>query len=117
MRKIKIAIADDSTIFRDGLKAYLSQDPNLKIVLEAGNGKVLLDNLEKLMPDVILMDLKMPVMDGLEATKEVRKKFKSIIKVLGMTVYDDEKFIIQLMENGANGYLLKDNEPREIREA
>ena len=72
--------------------------------------------LETISPDVIIMDLKMPIMDGMEATKEVRKKYPSI-KVLVVTMYDDDKFIIHLMENGANGYLLKNTEPDEIRKS
>jgi DNA-binding NarL/FixJ family response regulator len=116
MEKIRIAIADDYAIFRDGLKVGIKPDRNLAVVLEAGNGLDLLDALEKNPVDVILMDLKMPIMDGVEATREVRKRFSSI-KVLAVTMYDDAKFIIHLMENGANGYLLKNAEPDEIRKA
>ena len=116
MDKIKIAIADDYAIFRDGLKVGLRPDRSLQVVLEADNGIELMDGLEKQPVDVILMDLKMPVMDGIEATREVKKKFKTI-KVLAVTMYDDPKFIIHLMENGANGYLLKNAEPEEIRNA
>lgn len=114
MSKIKIAIADDYKIFREGLKVGLSADENLEILLEADNGEDLLKNIETQTPDVIIMDLKMPIMDGLEATKAVRKKYPSI-KVLVVSMYDDDKFIIHLMENGANGYLLKNAEPDEIR--
>ncbi len=114
MSKIKIAIADDYKIFREGLKVGLSADENFEVVLEADNGEDLLKELEKTTPDVILMDLKMPLMDGMEATKEVRKKYPSI-KVLVVSMYDDDKFIIHLMETGANGYLLKNTEPDEIR--
>jgi len=114
MSKIKIAIADDYKIFRDGLKVGLSADDNLEVMLEADNGEELLKGLENNSPDVIIMDLKMPIMDGMEATKEVRKKFPSI-KVLVVSMYEDDKFIIHLMENGANGYLLKNAEPDEIR--
>lgn len=116
MKKIKIAIADDYKIFRDGLKVGLSADENLEIILEADNGEDLLQGLEENKPDVILMDLKMPIMDGMEATKEIKKK-NIQVKVLIVTMYDDEKFIIHLMENGANGYLLKNAEPEEIRKA
>ena len=114
MSKIKIAIADDYKIFREGLKVGLSADDSLEVMLEADNGEDLLKALETATPDIILMDLKMPVMDGMEATKEVRKKFPSI-KVLVVSMYEDDKFIIHLMENGANGYLLKNAEPDEIR--
>lgn len=114
MSKIKIAIADDYKIFREGLKVGLSSDENLEVLLEADNGEDLLKSLETQSPDVIIMDLKMPIMDGLEATKAVRKKYPSI-KVLVVSMYDDDKFIIHLMENGANGYLLKNAEPDEIR--
>ncbi len=114
MSKIKIAIADDYKIFREGLKVGLSADENLEVLLEADNGEDLLKGLEVQTPDVIIMDLKMPIMDGLEATKAVRKKYPSI-KVLVVSMYDDDKFIIHLMENGANGYLLKNAEPDEIR--
>ena len=113
MKKIQIAIADDYKIYRDGLKVGLSADKNMKVVLEADNGEELLKGLEKNKPDVIIMDLKMPVMDGMEATKEVRKKFPEI-KVLVVTMYEDDKFIIHLMENGANGYLLKNADADEI---
>jgi DNA-binding NarL/FixJ family response regulator len=114
MSKIRIAIADDYKIFREGLKVGLSADDDLEVMMEADNGEDLLKALEKETPDVILMDLKMPIMDGMEATKEVRKKYPSI-KVLVVSMYEDDKFIIHLMENGANGYLLKNTEPDEIR--
>lgn len=116
MSQIKIAIADDYKIYRDGLKVGLSADENLVVVYEADNGEELLKGLEVFEPDVILMDLKMPIMDGMEATKIIRKKFPGM-KVLVVTMYDDDKFIIHLMENGANGYLLKNAEPDEIRKS
>lgn len=116
MKKIKIAIADDYKIYRDGIKVGLAADKNLQVVLEADNGEDLLNGLEKAQPDVIIMDLKMPVMDGMEATKEVRKRFDAM-KVLVVTMYDDDKFIIHLMEMGANGYLLKNAESEEIRKS
>jgi len=116
MSKIKIAIADDYKIYRDGLKVGLSADDNMEIIAEADNGEDLMKVLETNSPDVILMDLKMPIMDGMEATKHVRKKYPDI-KVLVVSMYEDDKFIIHLMENGANGYLLKNAEPDEIKKA
>ena len=110
---IKIAIADDYKIYRDGLKVGLAADPNMEVVLEADNGEELLKGIETTKPDIIIMDLKMPVMDGMEATKEIKKKYGSI-KILVVTMYEDDKFIIHLMENGANGYLLKNAESEEI---
>jgi len=116
MKKIKIAIADDYKIFREGLKVSLSQDDNLQFLLEAENGEDLLKAIDSKQPDVIIMDLKMPIMDGMEATQLVRKKYPGI-KVLVVSMYEDDKFIIHLMEIGANGYLLKNAEPDEIRKA
>lgn len=114
MSKIKIIIADDYKIFREGLKVGLSADDRLEVMAEADNGEDLVKLLETNTPDVILMDLKMPIMDGMEATKIVRKKYPAM-KVLVVSMYEDDKFIIHLMENGANGYLLKNAEPDEIR--
>jgi len=116
MSSINIAIADDYKIYRDGLKVGMASDENLNVVLEADNGEELLEGLEKHKVDVIIMDLKMPIMDGMEATKQIRKKFDGI-KVLVVTMYDDDKFIIHLMEIGANGYLLKNADSDEIRKS
>jgi DNA-binding NarL/FixJ family response regulator len=116
MSKIKISIADDYKIFRDGLKVSLSQDEDFEIIAEADNGEDLIACIEKSKPDVIIMDLKMPIMDGMEATQVIRKKY-SDIKILVVSMYDDDKFIIHLMEIGANGYLLKNADPAEITKA
>jgi DNA-binding NarL/FixJ family response regulator len=114
--KIKIAIADDYTIFRDGLKVGLAQHNDFEVTMEASNGLDLIEGMEKELPDVIIMDLKMPVMDGIEATKLIKKRFGSV-KILVVTMYDDDKFIIHLMEIGANGYLLKNADSDEIGKA
>jgi DNA-binding NarL/FixJ family response regulator len=116
MNKIKIALADDYKIFREGLKVSLSSDDQINVIHEADNGEDLLTNIEKDKPNLIIMDLKMPIMDGMEATQIIRKKYPEI-NILVVSMYDDDKFIIHLMEIGANGYLLKNAEPDEIRKA
>ena len=116
MKRIKIAIADDYKIFREGLKVSLAQDDSMVVLFEVDNGEDLMKELEDVSPDVIIMDLKMPIMDGMEATQLIRKKYTKI-KILVVSMYDNDKFIIHLMEIGANGYLLKNAEPEEIRKA
>lgn len=113
---IKVAIADDHKIFRKGVILSLRPYSNIKFVQEAENGDDLLNGLPASEPDVILMDLRMPGKDGIEATKTVSKQFPQI-KVLILSMYEDERFVYHLMENGANGYLLKSAEPQEIRRA
>lgn len=113
-KKILIAIADDYKIFREGLKKCIASDDSLEVIIEANNGEELISAFEKTTPDVVIMDLKMPVMDGMEATQIIRARFPKV-KVLVVTMYNEDKFIIHLMEIGANGYLLKNAEPDEIR--
>ena len=113
---IKVAIADDHKIFRKGVILSLRPFTNIKFVQEAENGDDLLNGLPQSQPDVILMDLRMPGKDGIEATKIVSKQYQNI-KVLVLSMYEDERFVYHLMENGANGYLLKNAEPQEIRRA
>src|ERR1041385_7739349 len=116
MKSITIAIADDYKIFREGLKLCFSTDKNLQVLFEADNGEELMEALKAQQPDLIIMDLNMPLLDGMEATKLIRKKYERI-KILVVTMYDNDKFIIHLMENAANGYLLKNAEPKEIIKA
>jgi DNA-binding NarL/FixJ family response regulator len=116
MSIIKVAIADDHKIFRKGVILSLRQYTNIKFVLEAENGEELLNGLAEAAPDVVLMDLRMPVKDGIEATKTISKDFPNI-HVIVLTMYEDERFVSHLMENGANGYLLKSADPSEIKKA
>jgi DNA-binding NarL/FixJ family response regulator len=116
MTSITIGIADDFKIFREGLKLGFSSDKNLQVICEADNGEDFIAAIEKKTPQVAILDLKMPLMDGIETTQYIKKKYPEI-KVLIVTMYDDDKFIIHLMENGANGYLIKNAEPEEIIKA
>jgi DNA-binding NarL/FixJ family response regulator len=116
MKLINYVIADDHQVFRQGLKLVLGDDSKLNFLGEAENGITLLKLLEKVSPDVILLDLKMPEMDGFEATREIRKRFPGI-KVLILTMHDEEHFILHMLEAGANGYLLKNANPEEIQQA
>jgi DNA-binding NarL/FixJ family response regulator len=116
MSIIKYAIADDHKIFRQGLRFALGDDHKLKLVGEAENGVMLLQLIEKQKPEVVLIDLKMPEMDGVEVTKQIRLLYPDI-KILILTMFEEEHFIMHLMEIGANGYLLKNTEPEEIKKA
>jgi DNA-binding NarL/FixJ family response regulator len=113
MPKFKIAIADDYPVYRDGLQVTLSSDENLEIIFEADNGQELLEKMNAELPDLVIMDYKMPVMDGMSATRLIKEKYPSV-KVLVISMFHDEKFINHLMDNGADGYLLKDAEPEQI---
>lgn len=116
MAHIKVAIADDHKIFRSGVINTLTPYDNIQFIYEADDGLHLLQLMENELPDVILMDLKMPNLDGIEATAKVREKYPQV-KVIILTMYEDDNFIVHLIENGANAYLLKNAEPEEIYEA
>jgi len=117
MDTIKVAIADDHQIFRKGVILSLRQYNNIKFVFEANNGEDLIQKVtDNEPPDVILMDLKMPVKDGIETTKYINKHFPAI-RIIILTMYEDERFVGHLMDSGANGYLLKSTEPSEIKKA
>lgn len=116
MGSIRVAIADDHKIFRKGVILSLRPYSNIKFVLEAENGDELIQGLATTEADVVLMDLRMPGKDGIEATKIVSKQYPGM-RVLVLSMYEDERFVYHLMENGANGYLLKNAEPQEIRRA
>lgn len=107
MNKIKILVADDQSIVAEGLCALLSLDSEMEIIDRAENGQEALDVLEESEIDVILMDIRMPVMNGVECTKIVKEKYPDT-KVLILTTFDDDRFILDALDNGASGYLLKD---------
>lgn len=113
MATIQYIITDDHKIFRQGLRLALHNYPDLKFTGEAANGLELLSLLEQQTPNVILLDLKMPEMDGREVLKKIRAKYPNV-KILILTMYEEEHFILHLIEEGANGYLLKNAEPDEI---
>ena len=113
---IKVSIADDHKIFLKGVILSLKTYYNIRFVLEAENGEELIKGVEKEQPDIVLMDLKMPVKDGIETTKYLNKHFPEI-RILILTMFEDERFVGHLMDSGANGYLLKSTEPLEIKQA
>jgi DNA-binding NarL/FixJ family response regulator len=112
---INVAIADDHKIFRKGVILSLRTYTNIRFILEAENGEELIKGIEKERPDIVLMDLKMPVKDGIETTKYLNKHFPAI-RILILTMFEDERFVGHLMDSGANGYLLKSTEPAEIKQ-
>lgn len=113
-RSIKIAIAEDQSIFRNGLTKLLNDIEGFEVVLAVENGQLLIDSLETAEVDLALIDFRMPVKNGIEATKEIRARFPDV-KVLLLSMYDDVEFVEMAIENGANGYLSKDDDAGEIQ--
>lgn len=106
---IKLAVVDDHALFRKGLIALLKEFPELEVTIEASNGEELLEQLKKKRVDVILLDLQMPVMDGIETTERLQNKYLGT-KIIIITSHNEEGFIHHLISKGANGFLLKDQD-------
>ncbi|WP_316825820.1 response regulator transcription factor [Pedobacter miscanthi] len=113
---IRIFIYDDSSDRRDSLKALLSLNEDLKFVGEAPNCKSVIRDIESFYPDVVLMDINMPEVDGLEGLKLIKNNFPQV-KVLMQTAYDDSEKIFTSIKNGASGYILKNDKPQRILQA
>ena len=113
---IRIAIADDHKLVRSGMVMILRENPQFVVVQQAENGRELLDGIAESKPDVVLLDLEMPVLGGQDTLIEIRKSYPNI-RVLMLTMHNNEGFIIQMMELGANGYLIKNTDPKEVVKA
>jgi DNA-binding NarL/FixJ family response regulator len=113
---IRLLLVDDQSLIRRGLKALLKTDPELEVVGEAENGQEAIALVEALQPNVVLMDVRMPVMDGVEGTREICQRFPQT-KVLILTTFDDQDYVTQALQAGASGYLLKDTPFEELTQA
>ncbi len=113
MHKIRVVVVDDHTVVRDGVCALLALAPDIEIVGEAGDGREALEKLRELSPDVVLMDVAMPMMGGLETTRRIRKEFPNV-KVLVLTQYADKEYVFPVIEAGANGFISKTAASSEI---
>ncbi|SKA69044.1 two component transcriptional regulator, LuxR family [Eubacterium uniforme] len=113
MEKIKVIIADDSDFVRDGMKIILDVDDDFEVIGCASNGKEAIELAKENQPDVFLMDIQMPVMDGIEATKIIVEE--NLGKVLILTTFDDDELVKQALNNGAKGYLIKNHTPEHLK--
>lgn len=116
MSDIRILLADDQTIIRDGLRALLQMHSDIKVIGEAGTGREAYAKTMELQPDVVLMDIRMPEMDGVEATQLIKRDFPGTV-IIVLTTFDDDEYIIKAMTYGAAGYLLKDIGSEKLIEA
>ncbi len=110
---IKVLLVDDQGLIRQGLRVLLELEPDLEIVGEAENGEQAINLVAKFQPDVVLLDIRMPIMDGVAATREIQKRFAKT-KILVLTTFDDDEYVSAALQNGAMGYLLKDTPSEEL---
>ena len=113
---IKIMITDDHSMIREGLKNLLELDGDIEVIAEAVDGQDCLDKLETVKPDVLLLDINMPRMNGLEVLKNLQAR-KSKIKVLVLTVHNEVEYLLKAVDIGVNGYVLKDSDSTELKKA
>jgi len=111
--KTRVLIVDDHQAFRDGLKAVINLQIGMEVVGEAGDGEKAVALARDLLPDIILMDVKMPVMDGAEATSRILAEMPGM-KILALSIYDDDEFMASMMRAGALGYILKGCDSEEL---
>lgn len=114
--KTRVVIADDHTIVRAGIRSFLSRAPDIDVVGEARNGLEALRLVRDLNPDVLLLDMEMPGLKGVDVARELRAT-NSPVHILALSAYDDEQYINGLLANGAAGYLLKEDAPRVLIDA
>jgi DNA-binding NarL/FixJ family response regulator len=110
---IKVLLVDDQHLIRQGLRALLELESDIEVIGEAENGQEALKCITESIPDVVLMDMRMPIMDGVAATREIQKQFAKV-KVLVLTTFDDNEYVTAALQNGAMGYLLKDTPSEEL---
>ena len=113
METLRIVLAEDHTILREGLRALLSADPNFEIIGEAQNGREAVRCVEKLEPDLVLMDLSMPRMSGMDAIREIKRRYPEV-KIIALTVHKTEEYLLTTLKAGADGYVLKDATHEEL---
>src|SRR6185295_1583299 len=113
MERIKVLIADDHRVVREGLAAILKTKENIEVVGEAQDGKEAVEKARVVFPDVILMDVSMPKMGGVEATRIIKREFPHI-GIVALTMYEEQQYIFDLVRAGATGYLLKDTDSSQI---
>lgn len=116
MNKISIFLADDHVILREGLKHILMEDSTIEITGEAGDGREALEKIDKIKPDIAILDISMPTLSGLEAARVIRKYNKSI-KIIILTRHDNEEYVHQAIKNGVNGFILKDSAGDDLLKA
>jgi len=116
VKPIRILLADDHTIVRQGLARLLEDQPDLKVVGEATDGRMAMEKAIELKPDIVILDIAMPLMNGIEAAKRIRKDLPQT-KILILSMYSHEHYIHELLETGISGYLLKDSSGRDIIKA
>ncbi|MDX9882540.1 MAG: response regulator transcription factor [Prolixibacteraceae bacterium] len=112
----KIIIVDDHTLFRNGLKILLNNLKDYRVVAEASNGKEFLDLLETIRPDLVLLDIEMPVMDGIKAAETALKKFPEL-KIITLSMYGEEDYYYQMVNAGVKGFVLKNSDIKEVKAA
>lgn len=116
MKTVKILIADDHDLIHNGIKNMLRPIKRYKIIGKANNGAEAVQKAMELKPDVILMDISMPVLNGIEATRIITDKFPDI-KIIALTQYEEQEYVVQILKSGGSGYLLKNSKKKEFIEA
>ncbi len=106
---VRVLIADDQELVRTGFRAILNSEPDIEVVGEAGDGRQAVENTQQLKPDIVLMDIRMPILDGLEATRRIVTAPDSKPRVLILTTFDLDEYVYEALRSGASGFLLKDN--------
>lgn len=116
MKKIKVLLVDDQPILLQGLVGLLSQQESFDIVGQANNGQQAIQLVEQLKPDVVLMDIRMPILNGVEATKAIKEKHEDVVIII-LTTFEEDEYILEALAYGASGYLLKDIKPNQLIQA